>query len=192
MNFHPRLPKHQVCPLCGHDDDVSTMPLPGGDQWQYSCTDHTEPYVWIVKAEPRLSERNGITAELGLYDDLPRCLMPDEPFVEHGVIEYRYKLLRPDVYFDELLPRYGHVANGPRRYSTTAFIASALGRLAREGDLTRTKGPATGCFAYNGRVGYWAHAPGPEDGALKSWDKFAADLGISAAHWSLERRSDES
>jgi hypothetical protein len=36
--------------------------------------------------------------DLGLYDDLLLCLVPGDPWVEYGVVEHRYKLLRPEIY----------------------------------------------------------------------------------------------
>ncbi|MDQ3643831.1 MAG: hypothetical protein M3450_20765 [Actinomycetota bacterium] len=185
----PLVPRRQVCPTCAHDDDVAVMPLPDGLAWQYSCSSvrHADPYLWTVTAEARLDLWGGITAELGLYDDLPRCFSSGEQYVEHGVVEHRYKLLRPDVYFDELVPRYGHVAQGPRRYSTSSFIAGALGRLYREGVLAWQWGSATGFFQYNGQISYWALKPAPDDGELLTWESFARRDDLDPWAWSLDR-----
>src|SRR5918992_5325327 len=62
----------------------------------------------------------GIAAEFGVYDDVFLCLSPGEPWAEHGIVEHRYKELRLTEY-REMIDRWGHVIQGPRRYSVTAF-----------------------------------------------------------------------
>ena len=47
----------------------------------------------IDRAEPE-----GKAAELGLYEDLLRCVVPGEPFVEYGIVERRYEELRPEIF----------------------------------------------------------------------------------------------
>ena len=69
-----------------------------------------------AKAGPR-----GIGAELGVYDDVFLCLSPGEPWLEHGIVGHRYKELCPTAY-REMIDRWGHVIQGPRRYSVTAFL----------------------------------------------------------------------
>src|ERR671929_59508 len=39
----------------------------------------------------------GIGAKLGVYDDVFLCLSPGEPWLEHGIVEHRYKELSPGV-----------------------------------------------------------------------------------------------
>jgi hypothetical protein len=41
---------------------------------------------------------SGIAAELGVYDDVFLCLSPGEPWLEHGIVEHRYKELCPTAY----------------------------------------------------------------------------------------------
>src|SRR6266508_5699329 len=48
----------------------------------------------------------GIAAELGVYDDVFLCLSPGEPWLEHGIVEHRYKELRPTAY-REMINRWG-------------------------------------------------------------------------------------
>src|SRR5580698_7716160 len=89
-----QLPPAQVCPLDGHDDEVSVVPGGDSDNWLYVCTAHTDPYNWTV-AIPSASSggREGVTAELGLYDDLLQCVHTGDPWIEHGIVEYRYSRL---------------------------------------------------------------------------------------------------
>ena len=76
----------------------------------------------------------GIGAKLGVYDDVFFCLSPGEPWLEHGIVEHRYKELCPAAYL-EMIDRWGHVSQGPRRYSVTAFLTRAWSQLARDGML---------------------------------------------------------
>lgn len=182
------IPHRQVCKLCGHDDDVVMFPAGDAGVWNFTCTattGHAEPYTWPVTVEAKMAGRQGITAELGLYDDLPRCLHPREPWVEHGILEHRYKLLRPDVYFDKLLPRYGHVALKPKRYTTSVFIASALSQLTREGAVAWQYAKATGFWSYNGEISYWALPPAPSKGERLTWEAFATTEGFDPQAWDL-------
>src|ERR671925_2310253 len=97
----------------------------------------------------------GIGAKLGVYDDVFLCLSPGEPWLEHGIVEHRYKELCPAAYL-EMIDRWGHVSQGPRRYSVTAFLTRAWSQLARDGMLATKLGPATGLYQHNGSILYWA------------------------------------
>jgi hypothetical protein len=184
----PEVPHRQVCKLCAHDDEVTMLPIGDGSEWAFTCTattGHSAPYVWTVKVERGMAGREGITAELGLYDDLPRCVRVGDPWIEHGILEHRYKLLRPDVYFDELLPRYGHVALKSKRYTTSVFIASALGQLMREGALAWQYAPATGLWNYNHKISFWALPPAPPLEERLTWAEFAGREGLDSKVWDV-------
>ena len=179
-------PQRQVCPICGHDDDVTTMPGDAERTWDYTCL--ADGHNWTVKADTGLVGRTGITAEWDLYDDLPKCLTPGEPWVEHGVVEFRYKTGFPDVYFEKILPRYGHVGlQGSKRYTASSFIAQALRQLEREGVLARSYRRATGFWAYNHRVSYWSLAPGPTSDDDITWQNFALAKKLDPNEWVVER-----
>jgi hypothetical protein len=178
----------QVCPLCGIEDEVISMPRGAGDEWDFTCTGasgHGEPYSWIVKAESGFDGRSGIMSELGLYEDLPACLRTGDPWVEHGIVEHRYKLLRPDVYFGELLPRYSHVAIGPTRYSTSAFLAQALSHLLREGAVAWQYSNRTGFWTYAHKISYWALPPAPPMEDRYTWATYATDHHLDPMTWDL-------
>jgi hypothetical protein len=83
---------------------------------------------------------SGIAAELGVYDDVFLCLSPGEPWLEHGIVEHRYKELCPTAY-RRMIDRWGHVIQGPRRYSVTAFLTRTWARLAADGLLAAQLGP---------------------------------------------------
>ena len=132
----------------------------------------------------RIARGGGIGAELGVYDDVFLCLSPGEPWLEHGIVEQRYKELCPAAYL-EMIDRWGHVSQGPRRYSVTAFLTRAWSQLARDGMLATKLGPATGLYEHNGSILYWALPPGPEARRIRTWADFAADLGLSPYVWTL-------
>lgn len=189
MPSSPAMPPRRVCPLCGDDDSITVMPALEASGWRFTCVgrSHASPYQWEVEAQASaLDRRDGIGAEWGVYDDLLHCLEPGAPFVEHGVVEHRYKLAHPDIYLDLMIPRWGHVAQGPRKYSVTAFLASILGILSREGLVCQRSGPATGFFHYDGTMAYWALPPCPT-GRLITWAEFASSAGIDPLVWSLSR-----
>ena len=127
---------------------------------------------------------SGIGAELGVYDDVFLCLSPGDPWLEHGIVEHRYKELCPTAY-KEMIDRWGHVIQGPRRYSVTAFLTRAWSQLARDGVLATQLGPATGLYQHNVKILYWALPPRPEPQPIRTWADFAADLDISPYDWPL-------
>jgi hypothetical protein len=183
----PLIPPILVCPDCAHDDDVSVLVAPAGDEWIYTCryAGHRTPVDWTKKRVAEVEAADGIMAELGLYEDLPRCLVSGEPWVEYGIVEHRYKLLRPEVYFGHLLPKYSHTAVGPKSYTLSAFLAHALSRLRALGDIDYRWGKATGYWDYNSQVSYWALVPVPPDEPVVTWSAFATAEGLDPAEWLL-------
>jgi hypothetical protein len=107
------------------------------------------------------------------------CLEKGEPFAEYGIVEHRYRMMRPDT-FAQLLATYGHRAiEIGRLYTTSSFLASALRILANRGELELRWGPATGFWSYDGTVSYWALAPASLQEML-SWASYAATEGIKS------------
>ena len=110
--------------------------------------------------------------EFGLFESLPHCLNAGEAFVEYGVVEYRYRQLKPDM-FKDIVTKYGHRAiETGRPYTATTFLASALKLLANRNEVELRWGPATGFWTYDGTVGYWALAPASSY-ELLTWETFA-------------------
>jgi hypothetical protein len=189
MNRSP-IPPAQVCPLCGNDDGVVVNAIANPNSWTYVCNTtglrHTDPYQWQVIFEdtPAL-ERSGITQELGLYDDLPHCLTLGEPWVEYGIVEYRFKEAFPRVYLDELIPRYSHRSITSKPYTLSAFVASALAQLRSEGTVVHKTGPATGYWAYNGEISYWALPPPPALENTMTWVQFSEVHNLDPENWKI-------
>jgi hypothetical protein len=126
---------------------------------------------------------DGIAADIGLYDDLPSCLSVGE-WAETGVVEHRYGTIRPEQY-EWMVKRWGHTAQGPRRYSVTSFIGSTLGTLSRVINVTYKRGRGTGFFSYNADIGMWTLKPVPADAREVTWAAFAAELGHDPGDWPL-------
>src|SRR5262249_53154673 len=124
----------------------------------------------------------GVTAEWGLYDDLPKCLVHGEPYVEYGVVEYRYSQLNPTRYAF-LVNRYGHTEKAPSHYTASSLIASALGRLWQRGDLDGMWGDATGRWSYNSTVSYWRIPTTKSTDEQITWEDFAKANGLDPDAW---------
>jgi len=130
---------------------------------------------------PRTSTTTEDAAIEELLDPLLACVKAGEPFVEYGVVEYRFRLARPELFVAHVRER-GHLMLGTRRglasASTTRF-AKALGRLEKSGELVMVKGPGTGAWRHDQAIGYWARPPRPT-GPLLTWSMFCATQGRSA------------
>lgn len=176
-----------LCVWCGTDEFADLDPATG----VAVChgPGHPTERMWEPKeeAKKRASRANplsdGIAAQLGLYDDLPKCLNPGE-WAETGVVEHRYGAEHPREY-RWMVDRWGHVAQGPRKYSVTSFIGSTLGALSRATNVTYRQGRGSGFFDYNPTIGLWTLEPVPDDATVMSWASFAESLGHNARDWPL-------
>ena len=164
-------PPNQVCPICAHDDDIETVFVAG--EWIRTCKDLSHlPFEWRPTVEqPWLGTyRTGVGIELGVYEDL--LLSVVDCWSEYGVIEYRYSKIAPQAY-RELVKRYGHTAQGPTKYSASAFLGGALGQLYREELIEGVWGPATGYWSYNSQVGAYAPLGTAESDHILTWEDYA-------------------
>ena len=201
-----------TCPRCFSFDDVRPpRRLPGGG-FAYTCTGDHEgagTHTWSTappaeasaartaaarKAAPRTpgAPRTRPTTEDAAIDELLEpllaCVNAGEPFVEYGVVEYRFRLARPDLFVAHVRER-GHLMLGGRRLASasTARFAKALGRLQSSGELVMVKGPGTGAWRHDQAIGYWARPPRPT-GPLLTWSMFCATKGRSP-EWTDEDRA---
>lgn len=178
MPKQPQDPGTRVCGLCGHTDSVTRAKL-GPGVWEYRCSAHPDWQLVVDASAKPIPEWSGVMGELGLYDDLPNCVDPGEPFVEYGVVEYRYRSRFPDSWA-KVRERYPYRdVDEYREYTASAFVAAALGRLEREGVLVKRSGRATGYWSYNGEVSYWARATDTEPIGDLTWNDFAAAAGVA-------------
>jgi hypothetical protein len=126
---------------------------------------------------------DGIAVDLGLYDSLPKCLSVGE-WAETGVVEHRFGTDHPEEY-RWMVNRWGHVCQGPRRYSVTSFIGSTLGALSRATNVTGKFGRGSGFFDYNTSIGMWTLEPVPPSTEEMTWAKQAVEIGCSPRDWPL-------
>jgi hypothetical protein len=177
-----RQPSRQVCPLCATDDFVRLEAV-GADLWEFRCTAHVDgDFVWTPTSVPIPSAgRGGKGEELGIYEDLVRCVGPDE-WVEYGIVEHRFAEISPSVY-GELVDTYSHTSLGPTSYSATAFIAQALAQLRREGVFDAQDVPATGYWTYLRQVHAFAQRGTRPEVPVTSWASFAESDGIDPLTW---------
>lgn len=176
-----------VCTWCGTDEYVDEHDAAEDIAW--CCgPGHAQPRMFHPKRE--ISERSklegwpgGIAYDLGLYDDLLALAVHDE-WADTTVFEYRYAVNHPDTY-RVMLGRWGHVTQGPRKYSTTSFIGSTLSQLSRMGYLDCRLGKGSGRFSYNSSMGLWALTPSAEGAAEVGWAVFARGEGIDPDEWPL-------
>ena len=172
----------EICPLCADDDHLARITL-APNLWQYTCSNarrHPDraPYTWQSSGgRPPPEPDGGIAEEYGLYDDLPQCLIAGEPWVEYGIVEHRYSQLRPKLY-TEMVGRWGHTRQGPRRYTVSAFLGGTLGRLWSRGVVVGQERNATGYWAYNSSISYWALPPAPPVDHVLTYTDYATAIGL--------------
>lgn len=178
-------PGRQVCPLCAlDDDDLISWEVDAPGLWRFRCTNHNPPYEWVTAGTGAIDDsgRDGITEELGVYEDMLALFTEPGPYLEWGIVEHRYALRRPDAY-RELVDRYSHTAFGPTQYSASAFLGRAAGDLARRGELALKFVRATGYWSYNGTIAACALPPGPAGDEVTTWAEFATSLGFDPEDW---------
>ena len=185
-----------LCTWCGSDEFVDDYDI-DNDLAYCSGPGHVEPRMFEPKKEQaaraahhaaRAALTDGIASQLGLYDDLPPLLNLGE-WAETGVVEHRYGVVHLAEYA-WMLSRWGHVAQGSRKYSVTSFIGSTLGQLCRATNVTHKPGPGTGFFSYNATVGYWTLEPVPAETTDMSWNRWATESGLDPATWPLLTSTD--
>jgi hypothetical protein len=180
-------PALQVCPLCGIHGEVTQHP-DGPDLWRFVCSGphHDGDHTWYPTVEfAPTSERTGVGAELGVYDDLVTCINAQE-LVEYGIVEYRYAHLNRAAYL-ELVRRFGHRSLGAKKFTASAFLARALGQLSTEGLTVSRWAKATGYWDYNGKVSAWARPETSDSIPVTSWSDFAISKGFDPIAWPWAR-----
>ena len=152
---------HILCPLCASDDQTETFETEDGIKVAL-CQNksHGERgFSWEPTPTPTRSQRSdGLGAELEIWDKLLELFGSDEDFVPYGTVEDRFIDRFPKEAI-LLRDRYGHrwrYADHPStQYSMSAYLASRLRELEREGQLELDWQPATGPWTYNGVISQW-------------------------------------
>ena len=170
-----------TCPRCFSADDVTSERLP--DQLvRFTCTRNHGgggQHSWIAALKDvafREEADAGVTDEL--LDPLSACVERDAPWVEYGIVEYRFRQRYPDLFAAHVRDR-GHRMLGPHKVTASGVrFAAALGRLADLGELSRIYGPATGAWAPQ-EITYWARPPAPPTATRVTWAQWCGERGRS-------------
>ena len=149
-----------LCPLCARDDDTQTHRRDDGIKFAV-CLDRShgpEGFVWEPTPPPGRSMRSeGLGSELGIWDKLLEVVGPGE-FQSYGVVEDRFVERFPEE-TRILAERFGHRWRFPdhpsSQYSMSAYLASRLKELEREGHLDLKWDKAEGQWAHNGIISQW-------------------------------------
>jgi len=91
-------------------------------------------------------------------------------------------LANPAVY-KQLVEDYGHTSLGPKKYTVSAFIASTLGRMEKEGLLAYKSGKATGFWSYDGGISFWSLVPPSSEAPPLTFKTFATEQGFDPKSW---------
>jgi hypothetical protein len=175
-----------TCPRCFRSDDVSYERLPDRVV-EYTCSDEHDgagPHRWFASLDDVASHDEaepGVTDEL--LDPLSACISDDDPWLEYGIVEYRFRERFPELFAAHVRDR-GHRMFGDRVTASAVRFASALGRLAERGELVKKYRPATGAWAPQD-VTYWARPPAPA-GHL-TWAEWCEREGRSAEWTDADR-----
>lgn len=162
-----------ACPTCPGD-----MRFEPGDPPRYVCqqcgaVQQTGPFA-VDTGSDGGAEPDGVIADLGLYEDLMDCVRAGEPWLEYGIIEYRYRLQFPGK-FRDLVRERGHRHFPVGNKTTSKLIGQALGILADQGQLAKhTGGAGTGFWKYNDPSHWYARPPAPPLSSLVTWTGFLA------------------
>ena len=194
------VPQITTCPDCFMADDVTSDVDYMTHEWVFTCHGNKHgdiPFIWRKTPPADQSGkqyRDGYFAELGVYDVLLKCIKPDDPWVEYGIVEDRFRRLDPDLYA-KLVGEFSHSARhwkrggpdlNPVRIQTVSMrLSRALGVLRSEGLISFMNASATGYWDYLDNVSHWAPVPAPLADQMLTWATYAKALGIDPEKWVL-------
>jgi hypothetical protein len=191
-----------LCPKCSETDEVDLTPAltDAGIAVliaQHPCHRAPEPYRWQIPDESPLGQRTqklarssavGHDAEtierLGLHEKLRAAVAQfDDSWVEYGVVEHEFAAANEDLYRG-LVKKMGHSAKDDAKETTVSdYLARLLGNMTRTGDVAHRETTGTGLWASNTSVSAWRVPSVPDDAAVLSWERYAADHDIDPATW---------
>jgi hypothetical protein len=153
---------------CGGFMQVSGTPP------RYVCDDCGKTWEVPAFSVPNLTESSddGVIEGWGLYDDLLLCVSAGEPWLEYGIIEYRYRLQFPSK-FRDLVEERGHRNFPVGNFTASKLIGQAAGILVARGQLVQhvgTKG--SGFWHYNDPTYWYAVPPPPSTSKLVTWVQY--------------------
>jgi hypothetical protein len=111
-----------TCERCFRADDVTAQRLPDRAVL-FTCTaDHagTGPHSWtepLDRVTVHEKAEAGVTDEL--LEPLAACVGPDDPWLEYGIVEYRFRQRNPDLFTAHVRER-GHRMLGPHSYTASS------------------------------------------------------------------------
>lgn len=170
----------ETCAFHGSEDVVGIPTGMADGELSFTCErkGHPDPgpRTWLhVPEPPDIQGVSGLAAELGLDIALPAIIAAQHSrWVEYGIVEHGYAHSHPDD-FAQIVALFGHRGITPKKYTASAFIARALGDLSRAGHVLYHPGKATGRWAYNSDISWWAVAPASDWDSRLSWD----DAGLA-------------
>lgn len=173
----------ELCRTCFSDDEVVRSRDVDG-VWWLTCSrtrKHADglPYSWPERSG-RASDGGAGAVTLEQYlGPLRQCLRPGEPFVEYGVVEWRFRSLAAPL-FEELVAEHGHRVFDPRpqRRMASSYLSQALSRLVDRDQAARLYGQGTGLWRDRSDITYWAALPAPPTASRLSWADLARDESV--------------
>jgi hypothetical protein len=171
------------CPVCAsdtsatYDDDTGVATckaLEHGDDFRWLPADTSAP----VEAPP-----DAFVRPIGLNDALLKCIRTGE-WVDTAVVTFRLAITHPEIY-RELQNRFGHTADGPRRFSVSSYLGRRLGDLSRDPDahVECRSTAGTGFYNYLSQIGMWTRSPVPTVCVDRPWAAYAHDVGFDPDTW---------
>jgi hypothetical protein len=173
----------QTCPSCFSADDVTYERLPDGVV-AYTCDGNhhgSGAHQWVaLLANARIVDEAaaGVTDEL--LEPFSQCVYPDEPFMEYGIIELRFREGYPELFRSHVADRGHRMLSGRVKGDPSASGARfgmALSRLRQKGEVANLDAPATGAWAPQ-EITYWARTPAdPATTPKVTWSEWCAENG---------------
>lgn len=161
----------QVCPLHSDEEIEGSKQSDGSLLFECRRRGHlVDPFVWLHTPLPEGIQGDGVMADFDLFDRLPAALtaVSKDCWVEYGLIEREYARRHP-MDFDELVRKYGHTAIASKNYTVASLFVQALSLAAKRGKVLCRWHVATGHWAYNEKILWFATGPQvPQDSATMS------------------------
>jgi hypothetical protein len=182
-----------LCPLCVLDDYTQTHDRDDGITYVVCLNGSHGPdgFVWEPTPPPGRSHRSdGLGAELAIWDKLLEVVEAGE-FQSYGLVEDRFVERFPEE-TRILAEKFGHRWRFPEhpstQYSMSAYLASRLKELEREGHLELSWDQAEGEWSHNGIISQWRRRDSPSSRRVRfTIDPAKSDEEIFEAIMAMRR-----